>query len=86
MRYFEILMEASEEVWALIFSTYDDLEHRISTDPDTVLAESEYWERRLLSMKGEDSEEQDQIDAGAASFGDLIERAEAIIHQRDNPR
>lgn len=39
MRYFEILLEASEEVWSLIFSTYDDLAHRMSTDPDTVLVE-----------------------------------------------
>jgi hypothetical protein len=85
MRYSEILLEATEEVWALIWTAYDDLVHRITTDPNAVLVESEYWERRLLSMKGEDAEEQDQINTGIASFGELIEQAERLIQQRDNP-
>jgi hypothetical protein len=83
MRYSEILLEATEEVWALIWTAYDDLVHRITTDPNAVLVESEYWERRLLSMKGEDAEEQDQINTGIASFGELIEQAERLIQQRD---
>jgi hypothetical protein len=83
MRYAEILKEASDQYWDMINERYVQLEHELLTDPDGVLAESEYREKELLTQRGADPDEERFRLAAIRSFQELIERAQAIISRRD---
>ena len=86
MRYAEIVREASAEDYLYqIYLVWVQLDHDVSVDPDAALIVAERIEKTLLSMRGIDDDQEDQIATATASFQEIITRAHAIIGRRDGP-
>ena len=86
MRYYELLMEApSQEYWNHIFGRAQELVKDLPTDPQAVLVECEETARFLASTTPADDEEAEIIEIAIASYNDLIEQAERIIDQQQQP-
>ena len=83
MRIAEILREATEDYLNYIYLRWVELEHQVPSDPDAVLIECEFIEKRLLTLSGRDAEEAESIEIAISSFQELIARAQAIIRRRD---